>query len=99
MSRRNGLDLELDPYSGRDEGKGMVESSAVERNGSDVGGKESNVDGSRRDVNGKESNVVGSRRDVNRKKSIFDGSSHVTSDVIHSIFQRGTLARKKFPQH
>ena len=91
MCGHNDLVVAMVGNSGRVVRNGIVESSVgdphendVDCNGSSVGCKESDVDGSRRDVNGKE--------------TIVEGSSHVTSDVTYSIFQVGTLARKKFAQ-
>ena len=84
MCGRNALVVALVGNSCRIERNGMVERIPLERIGSDVSCKESNV-------SRKESNVDGSRRDVN-------GTDNATSVVHHSIFQRWTLARKRFSQ-
>ena len=99
MCGRNGVVVALVGNSRSNKGNGMVvaerngmvENSVIDPhyndvdcNGSSVGCKESDVDGSRRGGNGKE--------------CIVDGSSQVTSDVTPSIFQIATLARKKIGQ-
>ena len=91
MCGRNGLVVALVGNSGSVVRNGMVESRVGDPH-------ENDVDCNGSSVGCKESAVAGSRRDVNGKENIVEGSSHVTSDVIHSIFQLGTLPRKTFAQ-
>ena len=89
ISWRNGLVVAMVGNSGRVVRNGMVDGIVGDPH-------ENDVDCNRSSVGCKESDVAGSRRDVNGKESVVEGSSLVRSDVTHSIFQLGNLARKKF---
>ena len=86
MCGRHGLVVALVGNSGSDEGNGMI---VADRKGM----VESSV------VERTESDVDRSESDAARKESDVNPNGGVTSDVAHTIFQLGTLARRKFAQH